>query len=419
MLQIRRLFLLLSIISFTVHDADIQHAESDVKITVFIHGAVTLGPMTPVTHFDLFMFDKVSGSLYEKIIRSVRSDAFLFENQAMKETGLCEIDLENVKPGCAAEAFSSIFDRLSNYAGRKNTFSKYYTYGWAGAFSKQCRRECARQLYDALLTECAHLRKQGLNPIVTLVGYCHGAQLILELGSIAKKYGVDIPLVINESVLIGMPTSPDDASFVESPIFKKVDLIFSENDRVQPIDLFVGKKLWNRRTIPTDNPTVRKKLTQINLRVYKPFGSRQKNSIDFFKEEVALVSRKLWRNQSPGHIELWFFYWTPSNYRKDWILSPFPAAAFLPVILQYADKARSSFADDQPIIVDIRPHAGKVFVRQIGSSIIKKEDWIPSELLEELKTIASSAKPSKRRTKKEYTERINLHVQKISCPVAA
>jgi len=412
MLKMRQFFLLLSIISFTIHDADIQHAEADIRITVFIHGAVTLGPMTPVTHFDLFMSDKVSGSLYEKIIKSIRADTFFFESQPIRKTGLHEMELDDIKPGCAAEAFGSIFDILSKHVGRNNTLNKYYTYGWAGAFGKKCRQEYARQLYNELVTECADLKKRGFNPIITLVGYCHGAQLILELASIAKEHA-NIPLYINESVLIGMPISPDTASCIASPVFKKVIVLSSKHDRIQPIDVFVGKKLWNKRIIPTDNPATKEKLTQIDLRIYKPFGSRE-SKIPDFSDKKNIAGRKSWRNQSPGHIEFWFFHWTPSNYRENWILSPFPAAVFLPIILQYVNEERAHFADDQPIIVDIRPDHEIVLIRQHGMPHIKKKQWIPRMLLEELKKIASSAKPSKKRTQKEYSARIKFHIRQVS-----
>lgn len=415
MVILRRLILLLLVTFFVIHDADVQQKKTEVKMTIFVHGAVTLGPMTPVTYFNLFMSDKAPDSLYEKAIQRVRSDPFFFESQPIKEVGFHQINFDEIKAGSAAEAFVSIFDKISKKIDKNDTLYRYYTFGWLGSFSKRRRKEYAAALYQHLLAECNVLRAQGFNPVIQIIGYCHGAQLTLELGEVAKEYGSSIPLCIDESILIGMPVSPDAALCVASPIFKKVIVITSKRDRVRPIDIFVSKQLWHGEMIPIDDPIVREKIIHIDLRVYQQLGSKRKGNPIFFDEKNNfIINRKAWRNRSPGHIELWFFQWTPSNYRKKWILAPFPAAVFLPIILQYVNEEQGYFTKNEPLIVDIRPEVQKLFVRQTGSEIVKEKPWLEELFLEELKKIAIIANPIKKRTKEEYSARIKFHVRSTS-----
>lgn len=412
MLKIQSFLLLLLGVFFTFDNADIRNIERNVEITVFVHGAVSLGPLSPVTHFDIFMFDKVSNSIYEKIIKSIRSDSFFFENQPMQEEGLHSINYDTIQPGEATKAFACIFDTVASYVDKNNTYRMYYTYGWDGAFSKQGRKNHAYRLYDALIVECKRLRRKGLNPSVKLVGYCHGAQLILELASLVEEYGDTIPIYIDTAILLSMPIAPDTQSSIASPMFKKVYFISSGSDRVQPIDVFVSKKLWCGRAIEIEENSsiIREKLIQIDLRLYKPRKIHEHKCFD----QDNIINRNTWRNQSPGHIEFWFFAWTPANYRYNWILSPFPAAVFLPMIIQYAEEERLYFSCDRQIIIDIRPTLGKIFVRQTNTSITKEKDWISEVLLNKLTTIALSAMPEKKKNQAEYFDRISLHTHKIS-----
>ena len=43
--------------------------------------------------------------------------------------------------------------------------------------------------------------------------------------------------------------------------------------------------------------------------------------------------KRLLRDASPGHLELWFFGWTAFNYRKNFPLYPFSLVHILPLLL--------------------------------------------------------------------------------------
>ncbi|KKK67686.1 hypothetical protein LCGC14_2951580, partial [marine sediment metagenome] len=67
---------------------------------------------------------------------------------------------------------------------------------------------------------------------------------------------------------------------------------------------------------------------------------------------------------SPGHMELWFFGWTPGHYRDNFILNPLPILVFVPLIVHHLQQVESSLINPHPIVVDVRPEQEVMFIKQ-------------------------------------------------------
>ena len=80
------------------------------------------------------------------------------------------------------------------------------------------------------------------------------------------------------------------------------------------------------------------KVIQIQLRLTRNSEFHKAKKLPRCRFDVnnsAILSgkHKLFRDSSPGHAELWFFGWTPQNYRDQFALMPLPAVAVFPLIL--------------------------------------------------------------------------------------
>jgi hypothetical protein len=115
----------------------------------------------------------------------------------------------------------------------------------------------------------------------------------------------------------------------------------------------------------------------------------------------------LFRDSSPGHAELWFFGWTPENYRERFTLMPLPAVAVLPLIIDAAHQFEDQDLFDTPTLVDIRPeHEIMIVKNQKSSRSVVVGEFIPLDKLEEIKQYSMRFRPTEAYTAAEYTQHI-------------
>lgn len=392
-----------------------------IEITIFIHGAISTSWKALLLYFFSFWRDDISGTVYEKIVPKIRNDVFFYQNHAMQGLGLVALDINEVKKGDAAAGLALLFNSILSDLHKKEKIRRYYTYGWQGHFTKKARKKEAETLYVTLLDLYQTVISEGFEPKFRLIGYCHGAQMITELADIHRKYDKNnetMRLILDEIILLAMPVSPDTASLLTSPLFKKIYHIFSSKDRIQKIDLFVTKTLIASREIPVreNNKKLTEKLIQIELKI-KTYIREKMKKINFNKTKHVLGHKRHWKNTSPGHIELWFFGWTPDNYRTDLIFYPLPGLTFIPYIIHLIEQEESFFDPCSRIIADIRPDFNTVLLRQDIDKkkwrLKVKELFTKSTTLELLKDLAHSFAPHQYQTLSEYRKRIAQHYKSL------
>ena len=70
------------------------------------------------------------------------------------------------------------------------------------------------------------------------------------------------------------------------------------------------------------------------------------------------------RNCSPGHLEFWFFGWSPKYYRENFVMHPLPAFIAIPYVLYHIRQIRDEIVTPYPVIVDIRPEFETMLLKQ-------------------------------------------------------
>ncbi len=380
-------------------DSPKNEPPKDIWLTVFVHGIMSVKPHINWNNFMNFFKDKVEGTLYEKTVQLIREDSFFFKNQAMQYRGLHEIDLE-LKEGNACASMGYMYDEIIKHYGIARN-NKYYTFGWSGLLSAKARIQDAKDLFEQLEKEVCKLKKENYTPHIRLVSYSHGGNVALNLALIHKDNFPNSNLFIDELVLVGTPIVQESDYLINDPIFGKVFNVYSLKDRVQPLDLFAANQLFSERIFrPRKGFEVPKKLVQVQLKVTRCKESTIKNTKKFKHSKnlsnpsVVYGRTKLLRDCSPGHSELWFFGWTPMNYRKKFPMYPLPAAAMIPVITYHADKIRKDFKPETTIIADIRPQHNVVLFRErLSNKIHSTVPYIPQKKLGQITDLIMRCKP--------------------------
>jgi len=72
----------------------------------------------------------------------------------------------------------------------------------------------------------------------------------------------------------------------------------------------------------------------------------------------------MFRNSSPGHLEFWFFGWSPRHYRRSFILQPLPAFIIIPYVIHCINLIKSKLRTPYPIIADVRPEFETMIIKQ-------------------------------------------------------
>lgn len=361
----------------------IMHAQNNVAdcssqketwITVFIHGMMSIKHHITFSNFIRFLYDDVEDCVYSTTIKFMRSNEYFYQNQAMQSVGFCPI-YRDMKRGNGAGAFAYTLERMSELYGLPQHNNYYYTFGWCGLLSAKARYSEAAILFDALEQEVERFKRNGITPKIRIFAYSHGGNVALNLGAVRQLKKQNSSLVVDQLILIGMPVQTETESFVNDPVFKQVFNVYSKGDRVQQLDLFSAKRIFSDYMFRKKCSFVpSSKIIQVQLKVTVPTCAALRDDVlfdwtnNFDSQRITVGRSYLLKDMSPGHAELWFFGWTPLNYRNNFPLYPLPAAAFIPILVEYINKNNIYTSPQVPMIFDIRPKNDRIILRSYGTS---------------------------------------------------
>lgn len=352
------------------HDTQNNTALQETWITIFVHGIMSIQPHLNLSNIARFINDNVKGSLYEKTVQYMREDDYFFLNQAMQETGLKKINLDDLQPGHATAAIATLYDYVSRMHHPYDD-NHYYTFGWSALLSHSERYNDAEKFLFSLLEEIKTFRDQGINPKIRLIGYSHGGNVCLNLAPAYNNNNPKEPLSIDELILVAVPLQTETDHLVNDPIFKKIYNVFSDKDRVQPIDFFSFNRILSRKTFKNRvNFKVPKKLTQIKLKFTRKIKSKRTSqkyhnyALNFNNPEIVAGRGPYLRDCSPGHLEFWFFGWSPRHYRPSFIMHPLPCFIALPYIIEQIQMYKTELVTPHVLVVDIRPEFELMILKQ-------------------------------------------------------
>jgi len=383
-------------------------------ITIFVHGIMSIQPYLSTGLICKLFNDSIRNTLYADVVSTIRKNTLFSCNQLMQGVGLHKIDIKKQEKYTASQALAILYNQVLK---EQNTHENdmFYTFGWSGLLSKKARRKAAKQLFFELEQEIKRLAKIGYYPKIRLIGYSHGANVCLNVAAVKNKHEKK-HFLIDELILLGCPIQVDNDFLVNDPFFKKVYNFYSRKDRIQKRDCFSSKAFFSdRRFCNRSGYGISKKVTQVQIKItrIKPGIShaRKKNVIYLTQDKPNAHSSRALQDESPGHMELWFFGWTPRHYRKTFILYPYPVLLFLPIIIQGLKKSGMQYnGAGQEIIVDIRPDHEMIIIKSDQKQYIQPFQF--HRLAKKFASIAEKAQPEK--YSKEIVENhIYYHKKKI------
>lgn len=355
-------------------------------LTILIHGTVGFYANMSYKAIVQIKNDCIEGSDYERKVSSVREHPYLFTLQPMQELGLQPVK-KNEGTVNAAYSFATLFTKMQKYCSIREK-NHFYTFGWSGLISEKRRYADATILYKSIAKKIDQFRKQHKKVRVRLIGYSHGATMLLNLADVRSQEFPADRFVIDETYLVGIPVTTITAQQVVSPLFSTVYNIYSRADKVQRLDIFSPCDFFSHRVFKGDLPD---NIIQIEMRF------------------TAHLQRKAGRclppnmrgmiNQSPGHMELWFFGWAPSSYRKNLNMYPLPGAVFIPYLTRAAKTVESNH-----VIVDLRPEQGISSIRSKTDEECARMPFISQGNYAELLREALSFHPANQGCEGNYTQ---------------
>lgn len=394
-------------------------------ITVFVHGIMSIKPHLNVHNFIRFMRDDIGNTVYEKTVEIMCQDSFFCENQAMQGFGLRPIDIDNNSLKRSANTMARIYDEVTKSIEGNHIKNHYYTFGWSALMSPTVRYLDSKKLFEALVKEVAQFKSKGINPKIRVVGYSHGGNVCLNLAAIRQDFYPLSSLSIDELHLIGIPIQTENDYLVGDEIFKKVFNFYSDEDRIQPIDFFAFNRFFSQKTFKSRRQfKVPSNLYQIKLKLMKTMGSktnkkrwdnRNRLAHNFCDPAIISGSSPLLRNVSPGHIELWFYGWTPQHYRENFILGPLPTFVFIPYITHHLNKDLHLLDYHDVVIADMRPDQETLILKQHGATdYVNIVPFATHTFRNALTDIAFKGKP-KTYSKEEYDDHIRQAYEQAVC----
>jgi len=350
---------------------DVQ-LKKEVWIVVFVHGIMGIAPHINLQNIGLFVRDELVDTVYARAVNRMRKDTFFFKDQPMQDVGFLPIDLSEAQIiGNAAALFAYLYDRIDAAVSPVVHHNVFYTYGWSGLLSRYQRYIESEGLLLGLHQVVESYKAQGIVPKIRLIGYSHGGNVCLQLARMHEDCYQDMDIVIDELVLVGMPVQRESDIYVASPLFKRVYNIFSHQDMIQKLDFFsCNQFLSNRQFTSRRSFRVPHKVSQINIKVSRLKKSRmcREKMVALTQNGCATVNRsgqkRLLRDASPGHIELWLFGWTSDKYRDYFPLHPLPTALFIPYLINIAESYEDEIYNPHPCTIDLRPELGYTLVSQ-------------------------------------------------------
>ena len=186
---------------------------------------------------------------------------------------------------------------------------------------------------------------------------------------------------------------------VNDPVFEKIYHIYSRADRIQKLDFFSFNRFFSRRLFRSrPGFELPEKLIQIQLKCTRNSRCSHLERADLYNfNNPAIMSGKsrYLRDASPGHTELWFFGWTPANYRAHFPLYPLPAASLIPLIVREAHNFEEKKWFEKPTLIDIRPEQEVVLIRnQKSKKTLTIAEFLPKAELKKLGDLALRYEPA-------------------------
>jgi hypothetical protein len=345
--------------------------KTETWVTVFVHGIMSIQPHLTLHNLMRFIRDDVEHTNYSKTVEYMRLNPYFYLNQAMQEFGLKKIDMYDLQPGNASSALANNYDYVTKLTAPQ-TDNHYYTFGWSGLLSPKSRYNDAIKLFKALSAELKEKYwDHDIFPKVRLIGYSHGGNVCLNFAAAKNSVDPGSPVSVDELILIGTPIQTETDYLSADPIFKKIYHIFSRADRIQRIDFFSFNRIFSRRYFQSNNHfKVPKKLMQIEMKFTRKAKTKRENPkklaqlTNYHDKGIVSGKSRLLRDISPGHLEFWFFGWSPKHYRKSFVLNPLPAFVTIPYILHCIKHVEGQIKNPNPVIVDIRPEFETMLIKQ-------------------------------------------------------
>jgi len=333
--------------------------------------------------------------MYADTVAQMRNDTFFQHNQLMQQIGLHPIVHTGSDAHTAAEVLATLYDiaAQSTHHAERNI---YYTYGWSGLLSSCERKKAAAAFYLALYDEAERLKQNGFQPKIRLIGYSHGGSVCLQLAK-SKHQFPDEQLFIDEFILIGCPIHNNSNILIEDPIFKSVYNLYSKRDQIQLLDCFSSPDFFSkRRFFNKKNVTISSKITQARIRVTHAIGYQPRRDharFPFLKKLQRLRAHYYLKDESAGHIELWFLGWTPRHYRKQFVLYPYPILVFVPCIIDALKNSGLNHNETKyKLTVDLRPDFEEIVITS-NKKKKYKQLFLYQKLSALFKPIANYAEP--------------------------
>ncbi len=369
---------------------------ADIWINVFVHGIMSIRPHLNMSNFVRFTTDDIENTVYSKSVRILREDSFFYKNQAMQGFGLKKVNFDGPKVGNPSRAMATVFDAMwlhSQPYSYGNNY--YYTYGWSGLLSPKARYRDAQDFYLSLQKEVKRIEKtHNQTPKIRILGYSHGGNVVLNLAEVRKKLLPEKPILISEFYMFGVPIQHDTDYFINDKTFDGVYHFYSTGDRIQKLDFFSLNRFFSgRKFVARKNFKLPKKLHQIQVRVMRNAKS-SKPKKKYSKMPYSARRLQLLRNSSPGHIELWFFGWTPINYRESFPLNPLPAAAFSSFMIEHLKTVNKHISPERTTLIELRTDRELMLIKDLEKNRVLKVVQMPAKKeIERLKNLAEQYRP--------------------------
>jgi len=367
-------------------------AQQELWITIFVHGIMGIAPHVNLQNIGLFVRDQLIDTVYARAVHRMRKNEYFFLDQAMQQLGLVAIDLSlALTPGNGAALCAYLYDCIDAELYDNQHKNIFYTYGWSGLLSRTQRYIESEGLLLGAYQLIEAYKATGITPKIRIIGYSHGGNVCLNMARMHEEEYPEMEIYIDELILFGMPVQLETDIYSADPIFKKVYNIYSNQDVIQKMDFFSSSRLLSNRQFTSRRAfKVPKGMTQINLKISR----LKKSSMSRAKQRKLCMNglktcnrsgqKRLLRDASPGHLELWFFGWTNDKYRMHFPLYPLPATVFIPYLVHTAQEFAECICDPYPCTIDMRPELGYTIVSQRckGARFAEQIPFIDEELFE-------------------------------------
>jgi len=396
-------------------------AKAEHWITVFSHGIISAAPLLSFDLIGRMMKNNLKGTFYEKYVYNVRRDRYFCQNQPMQELGLKIIDTQRTDADDGCPAMAQIFDLQSSWLHPdKKINNYYYTFGWEALLIHESRYEDAKKLHIALSQEIKKYRDRGINPKIRLIGFSHGASVLLNLGGVRQNENIEKNFEIDELILLGMPVQRNSDNYINAPLFKKVYNFYSKYDRIQVLDFSNPGKLFSRRKfkrrpnlqIPTNLMQVRLEMLRHNPKQDKWIKNSKKYRENIRTGKLLPRHSHGVRNSSPGHCEWWFFGWTNKYYRDNFSIYPLPILALIPTIIDTINNTDLTYYYDKKLgnhlTLRLIPFQERMIIQNKYAQ--RTIDFLTENQLNQLKDV-TKAFPFKKVTQKEYATRVDSIIE--------